>query len=58
MLDRRTRRADFGRDELSTRVGSEVKDGGYYDDVYEKTAQGNWRFKSRVYVAESPARTQ
>jgi hypothetical protein len=30
-----------------------LKDGGHYDDVYEKTSQGNWRFKSRVYVAES-----
>jgi hypothetical protein len=28
-----------------------LKDGGYYDDVYEKTAQGTWRFKSRVYAA-------
>jgi hypothetical protein len=28
-----------------------LKDGGYYDDVYEKTAQGYWRFKSRTYVA-------
>jgi SnoaL-like domain len=28
-----------------------LKDGGYYDDVYEKTAQGNWRFKSRRYVS-------
>lgn len=27
-----------------------LKDGGYYDDVYEKTAQGNWRFKSRAFV--------
>ena len=35
-----------------------LKDGGYYDDVYEKTAQGDWRFKSRAYVAESPARAQ
>src|SRR5262245_33870763 len=35
-----------------------LKDGGYYDDVYEKTAQGNWRFKSRVYVAEGPARAR
>jgi hypothetical protein len=35
-----------------------LKDGGYYDDVYEKTAQGHWRFKSRAFVAESPARTQ
>lgn len=33
-----------------------LKDGGYYDDVYEKTAQGNWRFKSRVFVAENSAR--
>jgi hypothetical protein len=34
-----------------------LKDGGYYDDVYEKNAQGNWRFKSRVYVPEgSPQR--
>jgi hypothetical protein len=35
-----------------------LKDGGYYDDVYEKTAQGNWRFKSRVYLAEGQARGQ
>jgi len=35
-----------------------LKDGGYYDDVYEKGAQGNWRFKSRVYVAEAQARPQ
>jgi len=27
-----------------------LKDGGYYDDVYEKAA-GHWRFKSRNYVA-------
>ena len=27
-----------------------LKDGGYYDDVYEKSAQGYWRFKSRAYV--------
>jgi len=33
-----------------------LKDGGYYDDVYEKTVQGNWRFKSRIYVAEGQAR--
>jgi hypothetical protein len=33
-----------------------LKDGGYYDDVYEKTAQGNWRFKSRVYLTESQVR--
>jgi hypothetical protein len=31
------------------------KDGGHYDDVYEKNADGNWRFKSRTYVAEGPA---
>jgi hypothetical protein len=30
-----------------------LKDGGYYDDVYEKTAPGNWRFKSRVYVLDA-----
>jgi hypothetical protein len=30
-----------------------LKAGGHYDDVYEKTAQGTWRFKSRLYVAES-----
>jgi hypothetical protein len=35
-----------------------LKDGGYYDDVYERIAPGNWRFKSRAYVAENPARTQ
>lgn len=35
-----------------------LKDGGYYDDVYEKSTQGNWRFKSRAFVAESAARTQ
>ena len=28
-----------------------LKDGGHYDDVYEKNAQGDWRFKSRAYVA-------
>jgi hypothetical protein len=28
-----------------------LKDGGYYDDVYEKNAQGQWRFKTRAYVA-------
>jgi hypothetical protein len=33
-----------------------LKEGGYYDDVYEKTAQGNWRFKSRQYLNESSAR--
>jgi hypothetical protein len=35
-----------------------LKDGGYYDDVYEKTSQGNWRFKSRTFVADTPARSQ
>jgi hypothetical protein len=33
-----------------------LKDGGYYDDVYEKTSQGNWRFKSRAYVADNTPR--
>jgi len=27
-----------------------LKDGGYYDDVYEKIAPGQWRIKSRAYV--------
>jgi hypothetical protein len=35
-----------------------LKDGGYYDDVYERTAQGNWRFNSRSYVSESRAQAQ
>jgi hypothetical protein len=35
-----------------------LKDGGYYDDVYEKSDQGNWRFKSRTYVAEGQTRAQ
>jgi hypothetical protein len=26
-------------------------DGGYYEDVYVRTQQGGWRFKSRAYVA-------
>jgi hypothetical protein len=30
-------------------------DGGYYDDVYVRTQQGGWRFKSRVYVAADAA---
>jgi hypothetical protein len=34
------------------------KDGGHYDDVYEKNADGNWRFKSRTYVPEAPSRAQ
>jgi hypothetical protein len=33
-----------------------LKDGGHYDDVYEKSAQGQWRFKSRTYVPDAPAR--
>ncbi len=40
-----------------------LKDGGYYDDIYEKTTcsaglqacQAHWRFKSRAYVAGDPA---
>jgi len=27
-----------------------LKDGGRYDDVYEKSAPGQWRFKTRTYV--------
>jgi len=27
-----------------------LKDGGYYDDVYEKIGPGQWRIKSRDYV--------
>jgi SnoaL-like protein len=27
-----------------------LKDGGYYDDVYERNARGQWRFKARTYV--------
>jgi hypothetical protein len=27
-----------------------LKNGGYYDDVYEKTAPGQWRIKSRTLV--------
>jgi hypothetical protein len=31
-------------------------DGGYYEDLYVRTQQGGWRFKSRVYVpADGPA---
>jgi hypothetical protein len=33
-----------------------LKDGGHYDDVYEKSVQGQWRFKSRMYVPESVVR--
>jgi hypothetical protein len=33
-----------------------LKDGGYYDDIYAKTPQGHWRFKSRTYVADTSAR--
>jgi hypothetical protein len=28
--------------------------GGHYDDVYMKTPEGGWRFKSRTYVADTP----
>jgi len=35
-----------------------LKDGGHYEDVYERDAQGEWRFKSRVFAAETPVRTQ
>jgi hypothetical protein len=28
-----------------------LKNGGYYDDVYEKIGAGQWRIKSRTYVA-------
>ena len=28
--------------------------GGHYDDVYVKTPDGGWRFKSRVHVADAP----
>ena len=28
-----------------------TRGGGYYDDVYEKTAPGQWRIKSRTKVA-------
>jgi hypothetical protein len=31
-----------------------LKAGGYYDDVYEKTAPGQWRIKSRVHVPSAP----
>jgi len=30
-------------------------DGGRYEDVYVRTQQGGWRFKSRVYVAADAA---
>jgi hypothetical protein len=30
-------------------------DGGQYEDVYVRTQQGGWRFKSRVYVAADAA---
>ena len=30
-------------------------DGGYYEDVYVRTQQGSWRFKSRMYVAADAA---
>src|SRR5262249_12062021 len=31
-----------------------LKDGSYFDDVYEKDSQGNWGLKSRRHVTESP----
>jgi hypothetical protein len=31
-----------------------LKDGGYYDDVYEKIGPGQWRIKSRVKGATAP----
>jgi len=34
-----------------------LKDGGHYDDVYEKNPQGQWRFKTRAYVADGAAKT-
>jgi hypothetical protein len=34
-----------------------LKDGGYYDDVYEKNARSQWRFKTRTYVPEGAAKT-
>lgn len=30
-------------------------DGGHYEDVYVRTQQGGWRFKSRMYVAADAA---
>jgi hypothetical protein len=27
--------------------------GGHYEDVYVKTAEGGWRFQSRVHVADA-----
>jgi len=26
---------------------------GHYEDVYVKTPEGDWRFKSRVHVADA-----
>jgi hypothetical protein len=31
-----------------------LKDGGYYDDVYEKVGAGQWRIKTRVKVPVAP----
>jgi hypothetical protein len=31
-----------------------AKDGGYFDDVYEKVARGQWRIKSRIKVNTPP----
>jgi hypothetical protein len=30
--------------------------GGHYEDVYVRTPEGSWRFKSRVHVADAPDR--
>ena len=30
--------------------------GGHYEDVYVRTPEGGWRFKSRVHVADAPDR--
>ena len=29
--------------------------GGHYEDVYVRTPEGGWRFKSRVHVADAPS---
>jgi hypothetical protein len=28
-----------------------LRDGGHYEDVYERDTQGNWRFTSRAYIS-------
>ena len=30
--------------------------GGHYEDVYVRTQEGGWRFKSRVHVPDAPDR--